>query len=72
MNEIVIFTESEKIKVRTLLKSKENGDHEATVNFTRMLIEGYKRALAEYKKHPADEIVTPEYVDENDLFYDLM
>ena len=72
MKEITIFTESEKIKGRSLLKAKENGDHEATVNFTRMQLKGYKRALEEYKKHPADEIVTPEYVDKDDLFYDLM
>lgn len=72
MKEIAIFTESEKIKARALLKAKENEYGEATVNFIRMQLKGYKRALAEYKKHPADEIVTPEYVDENDLFYDLM
>ena len=72
MKEIAIFTESEKIKARPLLKAKENGDHVATVNFTRMQLKGLKRALAEYKKHPADEIVTPEYDDENDLFYELM
>ena len=72
MKEIAIFTESEKIKARPLLKAKENGDHESAVNFTRMQLKGYKRALAEYKKHPVDEIVTPEYVDKDDLFYDLM
>ena len=65
MKEIAIFTESEKIKARPLLKAKENGDHESAVNFTRM-------QLKEYKKHPVDEIVTPEYVDKDDLFYDLM
>lgn len=72
MKEIAIFTESEKIKARPLLKAKENGDHEAAVEFTRMQLNGYKRALAEYKKHSADEKVIPEYEDVNDLFYDLM
>lgn len=72
MKEIAIFTESEKTKAIPLLKAKENGDHEAAVEFTRMQLHGYTRALAEYKKHPADEIVTPEYDDKNDLFYDLM
>lgn len=72
MKEIAIFTESEKAKAIPLLKAKQNGDHEAAVEFKRMQLKGCKRALAEYKKHPEDEIVTPEYDDKNDLFYDLM
>lgn len=72
MKEIAIFTESEKIKARPLLKAKENGDHEAAVAFKRMQLKGYERALAEYKKHSADEKVIPECEDVNDLFYDLM
>lgn len=72
MKEIGIFTESEKNEARPLLKAKENGDHEAAIKFTKMKINGRKRAIEEYKKHSADEEVTPEYDDKNDLFYDLM
>lgn len=72
MKEISIFTESEKIKARQLLKAKENGDHEAAVEYIRLKLNCCKRALAEYKKHSADEEVTPEYADTKDLFYDLM
>lgn len=72
MKEIAIFTESEKTKAKLLLKAKENGDHEAAVEYIRMKLNGCRRALEEYKKHSANEKVTPEYEDVNDLFYDLM
>ncbi len=55
MKEIALFTEDEKKVMRPLLAAKEQGDHEAAVKFTEMWIEGCKRALAEYKKHPGNE-----------------
>lgn len=63
-----IFTENEKIKARPLLKAKEAGDHEAAVEFTRMQLNGYRRALAEYKTHPMDEKVVSQC--EEDAFFD--
>ena len=69
MKELSIFTENEKIKARPLLKAKENGDHEAAVEFTRMYLNGCRRALAKYKTHPINEKVVPEYEDA--LFDDL-
>lgn len=57
MKEIALFTEDEKKVMRPLLKAKEQGDHEAAVKFTEMWIQGCQRALAEYKKHPGNEII---------------
>lgn len=65
MKEITLFTESEKKVMRPLLKAKEQGNHEAAIKFTEMWIEGYKRALAEYKKHPENEEIIS---SEDDLF----
>ncbi len=69
MKEITLFTESEKKVMRPLLKAKEQGDHEAAIKFTEMSIEGYKRALAEYKKHPENEKII---YDDDSLFADLL
>ncbi len=70
MKELSIFTENEKIKVRPLLKAKENGDHEAAVEYTIMYLNGCRRALAEYRTHPSNEKVVPQYADSffDDLF----
>lgn len=68
MKKLEIFTENEKIKATPLLKAKENGDHEAAVEFTRMQLNGYRRALAEYKSHPMDEKVVSQC--EEDAFFD--
>ena len=65
MKEITLFTESEKKVMRPLLKAKEQGNHESAIKFTEMWIEGYKRALAEYKKHPGNEEII---YGEDDLF----
>lgn len=72
MKEITLFTEGEKKVMRPLLKAKEQGNHEAAIKFTEMWIEGYKRALAEYKKHPGNEKITYEDDDVTDLFFDLL
>lgn len=62
MKEIEIFTKSEKIIMRPLLIAAEHGDHEAAIKFMEMKIAGYERAIAEYKKHPAnEEVISDEY-----------
>ena len=63
MKEIALFTENEKEVMKPLLKAKEQGDHEAAAKFTEMWIQGCKRALAEYKKHPGDEIIEDDVTD---------
>lgn len=68
MKEIAIFTEDEKKVMRPLLKAKEQGDHEAAIKFLEMWLEGHKRALTEYKKHPDTEKID---CDLTDLFPDL-
>lgn len=68
MKEIALFTEDEKKVMRPLLKAKEYGSHEAAIKFAEMWIEGCKRALAEYKKHPGSEKITCEDDDVTDLF----
>lgn len=69
MDPITIFTENEKKVMRPLLKAKEHGNLDAAIKFTEMWIEGYKRALAEYKKHPDNETIDYGYY--TDLFPDL-
>lgn len=62
MKEIEIFTESEKDIMRPLLIAAEHGDHEAAIKFMKMKIHGYKRTIAEYKKHPEnEEVISDEY-----------
>lgn len=68
MKEITLFTESEKKVMRPLLKAKEQGNHEAAIKYTEMWIEGHKRALAEYKKHPENEKIECEDDDSAGLF----
>lgn len=69
MKEITLFTEGEKKVMRPLLKAKEQGNHESAIKFTEMWIEGCKRAIAEYKKHPENEKII---YDDDSLFADLL
>lgn len=64
MKELELFTANEKEIMRPLLKAKEHGDHEAAIKFTEMQTNGYKRALAEYRKHPENEEVIPSFDDD--------
>lgn len=66
MDPITIFTDDDKKVMRPLLKAKEQGNLDAAIKFTEMWIEGYKRALTEYKKHPENETIDYGYY--TDLF----
>ena len=68
MKEITLFTDNEKKIMIPLLKAKEQGNHEAAVKFTEMLIEGCKRALAEYNKHPKNEEITSDFSEDNEFW----
>lgn len=70
MKKLKIFTENERIQAKPLLIAKEAGDHEAAVEFTRMRLNGCRRALAEYKTHPMNEKVVSQ-CEEDALFDDL-
>lgn len=68
MKEIRLFTNSEKKILAPLLKAKEQGNHEAAIEFTELWIKGCKRALAEYKKHADREIVKSNFSEDDEFF----
>lgn len=64
MKVISIFTNEEKEVAKALYKA---GDDESFIKYYKMRLAGYNKALEEYRNHPANELITSDFPDDDEF-----